>query len=215
MIAVDEASNSILIEYIANYSSYFDLSMTFLATQNFEENGIIQLLIRELNILSAIPECNDSATSYLEIYDGSQIDSNLLMRACSADELLSYNLVTSTTRRLVVVLTLDEDFGFTWASFKARYKSFNTSANYCTLYKILVAGPQAPGAPLPRCPLVAATPTDHAHWGTELSLRLHQLLASGLMSDKMTGKDDFHKDGAPGGFTSLLYPSTCIGTDVQ
>ncbi|PVD35915.1 hypothetical protein C0Q70_02884 [Pomacea canaliculata] len=93
-----------------------------------EEDEVIQLLITELYIQSEIPGCNDLARSYLEIYDGSQTDNSLLVRACSAYELPGYNPVTSTTRRLVVVLTLDEELGFTQAYFTARYKSFNESA---------------------------------------------------------------------------------------
>ncbi|XP_025082477.1 cubilin-like isoform X2 [Pomacea canaliculata] len=166
MVAVDEASNSILIEYIANYSSYFEILMALQASENStcgsvtnasagdiyfsaypshsingyqrnaicvwtieaEEDEVIQLLITELYIQSEIPGCNDLARSYLEIYDGSQTDNSLLVRACSAYELPGYNPVTSTTRRLVVVLTLDEELGFTQAYFTARYKSFNESA---------------------------------------------------------------------------------------
>ncbi|XP_025083766.1 cubilin-like [Pomacea canaliculata] len=165
MITLDEASNNILVEYIASYTSYFDLSVMFLATENstcgsvtnasagdidlstyssdyingyhrngicvwsieVEEDEIIQLLITELHIETET-RCNEYARTYLAIYDGSQTDGSLLVRLCSADVLPSYNPVTSTTRRLVVVLTLDEDFGFTRAAFAARYKSFNESA---------------------------------------------------------------------------------------
>ncbi|XP_025082446.1 uncharacterized protein LOC112557056 isoform X3 [Pomacea canaliculata] len=167
-IAIDEASNIILIEYIANETSYFYVYVTFMAynrTQNstcgsatynssvegvinlytdglsningYYRNGIctwtieaqegevIQLEVTYFYIQSATPGCNDSARSYLEVYDGSQTEDRLLVRACSFDPLVP---VTSKTRRLVVVLTLDEEFGFTRASFTARYKSFNNSA---------------------------------------------------------------------------------------
>ncbi|XP_025082478.1 cubilin-like [Pomacea canaliculata] len=164
-IAVDEAPSTVLMEYIANYTSNFSLSITMLATQNstcgsainasagegdidvqrstthylnkFHRNGIcawtieaeedevIQLLITELDMRTVVPEAGYSDSSYLEIYDGVQTDSSLLVRARSDDELLP---VTSRTRLLLIVLTLNEDFGFADAYFAARYKSFNKSA---------------------------------------------------------------------------------------
>ncbi|XP_025083828.1 cubilin-like [Pomacea canaliculata] len=121
--AVDEASNTILIEYIADVTFYFELRVTFRAykasqnstcgseiyaengegdiglianelqyiegmyrnricawTIEAEENEVIQLVVTEFRILTEIPGCNDSARSYLEIYDGSQAASSLLVR---------------------------------------------------------------------------------------------------------------------------------------
>ncbi|PVD35920.1 hypothetical protein C0Q70_02889 [Pomacea canaliculata] len=167
-IAIDEASNIILIEYISKGTSYFYVSATFMAynhTQNstcgsatyntyeegyinlysnefssnkeYHRNGIcawtieaqegevIQLVVTRFYIQRETPGCNDSSRSYLGIYDGSQTEDSLLVRACSFDPLVT---VTSKTRRLVVVLTIDEEFGFTQASFTAHYKSVNSSA---------------------------------------------------------------------------------------
>ncbi|PVD35916.1 hypothetical protein C0Q70_02885 [Pomacea canaliculata] len=117
-----------LSAYSSHYYNRYHRNGICVWTIEAEEDEVIQLLITELNIQREIPGCNDSARSYVEIYDGSQTNNSLLLRACSAYELPGYNPVTSTTRRLVVVLTLDEEFGFTQAYFTARYKSFNESA---------------------------------------------------------------------------------------
>ncbi|XP_025082792.1 cubilin-like [Pomacea canaliculata] len=162
-ISVDEATNTIVVEYLAdNSSNYFYMSVTFMAYNStvtcgstnvsagegnitftsyaspsingYHRNGIctwtieanedevIQLVFRDFHIESDLHICNESSQSYLEIFDESQTSDNLLLQAGYYD---IPHLVTSTTRRLVVVLTLGEDFGFTRASFTARYKSFN------------------------------------------------------------------------------------------